>query len=128
MEHRWSARKAATGNVIVECPRIGLIQGSLRDISLGGMLVDTESIALPVNAPVAVVFDLPAGDVSDAYCLQAMVVRRNARGMAIMFLDPDPDILRSIRGALYGSNGAGAPPRHAMTVERSVRRAAALRE
>ena len=102
MEHRWSARRAVTGNVIVECPRMGLVRAALRDISLGGMLIETSAVVLPLNAPVSVVFDLPADDGNEGYCLQAMIVRHAARSAGIMFLDPGSDVIRSMRDALYG--------------------------
>ncbi len=107
MEHRWSTRKSVTGNVVVECPRIGLIHAAMQDVSLGGMSINAESVSLPVNAPLAVVFDLASGERRDAYCLQAMVVRRIAGGgMGIMFLDPDAEVIRAMRIALYGSSAA----------------------
>lgn len=102
MEHRWSARRVVTGNVIVECPRIGLVRAALRDISLGGMFIETSAVVLPLNAPVSVVFDLPADDGNEGFCLQAMIVRHTARGAGIMFLDPGGDVIRSMRDALYG--------------------------
>jgi hypothetical protein len=102
MEHRWSTRKVVTGSVVVECPRIGLVPAVMRDVSLGGMAVEAQVGSLPLNAPVAVVFDLPSGERSDAYCLPAMVVRRMQGGVGIMFLEPDAEVLRSMRAALYG--------------------------
>lgn len=123
MEHRWSMRKPVTGNVIVECPRLGLVQATMRDISLGGMSVETDAVPLPLNAPVAVVFDLPSGDRRDAYCLHAMIVRRTVNGAAIMFLEPDANVLRTMRSALYGSATAQASPRAEMPPARAAARA-----
>jgi len=102
MEHRWSARRPVIGNVIVECPRIGLVRAALRDISLGGMFVETSAVVLPLNAPVSVVFDLPADDGNEGFCLQAMIVRHASRGAGLMFLDPGSEVIRSMRDALYG--------------------------
>jgi hypothetical protein len=108
MEHRWSARRPVIGNVIVECPRIGLVRAALRDISLGGMLVETSAVMLPLNAPVSVVFDLRGDDGNEGYCLQAMIVRHATRGAGIMFLDPGSDVIRSMRDTLYGETPAMA--------------------
>lgn len=107
MEHRWSARRPVTGNVIVECPRIGLVRAALRDVSLGGMCVETSAVVIPLNAPISVVFDLESDDQREGYCLQAMVVRHTTRGAGIMFLDPDAQIVRSMRDVLYGGLGTG---------------------
>lgn len=118
MEHRWSARKPVTGNVIVECPRIGLVRAALRDISLGGMLVETTAVVLPLNAPVSVVFDLPLEDRREGFCLQAMIVRHTSGGAGVMFLDPETSVMRSMRDVLYGSTpGSGA---RASSAPRSV--------
>jgi len=107
MEHRWSIRRPVTGSVIVDCPRhMGLIYATMRDISLGGMLVDTGTVSLPLNAPVALVFDLPCSEHRDAYCLQAMVVSHRAGGAGVMFLDPDVETTRAMRSALYGPPAA----------------------
>ncbi len=102
MEHRWSARKLVAGNVVVECPRVGLVRAAMRDVSLGGMFLETKAVVLPVNAPVTVVFDLPAGPQGGAYCLQAMIVRRTSGGAGLMFLDPESEAVRAMRESLYG--------------------------
>lgn len=109
MEHRWSARKSVTGNVIIECPRIGLVRASLRDLSLGGMFIETHAVILPLNAPVSVVFDLPGEEGSESFCLQAMVVRHASRGAGVMFLDTGADIVSSMRDVLYGETPAIVP-------------------
>lgn len=107
MEHRWSARRPVTGNVVVECPRIGLVRAALRDVSLGGMCVETNAVVIPINAPVSVVFDLESDEQREGYCLQAMVVRHTSRGAAIMFLDPEASVVRSMRDVLYGGIDTG---------------------
>ncbi|HKQ30855.1 MAG TPA: PilZ domain-containing protein [Burkholderiales bacterium] len=101
MEHRWSARKPVTGNVVVECPRVGLIRATMRDVSLSGMFVETGPMVLPLNAPVSVVFSLSPSKSGDDHCLQAMIVRHTTKGAGIMFLDPDTDIIRAMRSTLY---------------------------
>jgi hypothetical protein len=70
------------------------------------MCVETNAVVIPLNAPVSVVFDLPLEDQREAYCLQAMVVRHTSRGAGIMFLDPEAQVVRSMRDALYGGIGS----------------------
>ncbi len=101
MEHRCSTRKPIAGDVIVECPRLGLVRTAMRDISLGGLFVETDAAVLPLNAPVSVVFDLPAGERGGGYCMQAMIVRHAPTGVGLMFLEPDADVIRSMRETLY---------------------------
>lgn len=107
MEHRWSARKSVMGNVVVECPRIGLVRAAMRDVSLSGMFVETGPMVLPLNAPVSVVFSLPSDQSDEDYCLQAMIVRHATKGAGIMFLDPDTETIRSMRSKLYGGSPSG---------------------
>lgn len=102
MEHRWSSRKPVSGSVVVECPRIGLVRAALRDISLGGMFVESSAVVFPLNAPVSVVFDLPTGGRREGYCLPAMVVRHTSNGAGIMFLEPEAEVVRAMRSTLYG--------------------------
>jgi hypothetical protein len=111
MEHRWSTRKSYTGSVVVECPRVGLVRATMRDISLSGMFVETGPMVLPLNAPVSVVFNLPEDKRDSDYCLQAMIVRHTTNGAGIMFLDPDTDIVRSMRSQLYGDTPASGSRR-----------------
>ena len=111
MEHRWSARKPVTGNVVVECPRVGLVKATMRDVSLSGMFVDTGPMVLPLNAPVSVVFNIPSEKSDGDYCLQAMIVRHTAKGAGIMFLDPDSETIRGMRAKLYADTSGGAARR-----------------
>lgn len=87
MEHRWNTRRPLTGEVIIECPRIGRVRAMMRDISVGGMFVEIRSGALPLNMPVMVGFRLPARESEGGYHLHAMIVRRSGRGAGLMFLD-----------------------------------------
>ena len=110
MEHRWSARKPINGNVVIECPRLGLVRAAIRDVSLGGMLLEKSPAVLPLNAPVTVVFALPQDD-QGGYCMQAMIVRQTSNGAALMFLDPEAEVIRSMRNTLYGPMISSAPRR-----------------
>jgi hypothetical protein len=107
MEHRWSTRKLLSRNVVVECPRVGLVRATMRDVSLGGMFVETGNTALPLHAPISVVFNLSPTKRDGDYCLPAMIVRHTSKGSGIMFLDPDAEALRSLRATLYGDSPAG---------------------
>lgn len=102
MEHRWSARKPMNGIVVVDYPPLGLIEASLQDISLGGMLVETGTQVPPVNSPVMLAFKLPRSDDADYYRLHAMVVRTTPKGAGLMYLDLDTGTIHALRGTLYG--------------------------
>jgi len=102
MEHRWSSRRPVDGEVTLSHPRYGLIRGIVRDISIGGMFVETGRVELPVNTPLVVSFRLRNGDLSDHYRLHAMVVRATDHGAALMYLDSSADTVRLLRQMLYG--------------------------
>lgn len=103
MEHRWSVRKPHQCSVIVDCPRGGLAAAQLRNIGVGGMFVETGKVDLPLNSLVNVAFALGRDESREEFCLSAMVVRRTDRGAGIMFLESEPDMLRSLHRALYAT-------------------------
>ncbi len=113
MEHRCSTRRPVTADVIIECPRLGLVRTTMRDINLGGLFVETDAVVLPLNAPVSVVFNLPTGAGDSGYCLQAMIVRHAPTGAGLMFLEPDQVAIRSMYETLYGRTVAGMSRRAA---------------
>lgn len=108
MEHRWSARCFLGGEVTVSHPRYGIIHALLRDISLGGMLVETGRVGLPVNTPVIVSFMLQNGGRSSHHRMRAMVVRTTGDNAALMYLDSSADTIRPLRQTLYGLPGEPA--------------------
>lgn len=109
MEHRWSNRRPLDGEVALSHPRYGFVRGTVRDISIGGMFVETGRIGLPVNTPVVVSFRLQSGSQSDHYRLHAMVVRTAERGAGLMYLDSSADTIRPLREMLYGPPAAAEP-------------------
>jgi hypothetical protein len=54
MEHRIHPRERVTYQVTVSYPPLGLVLGRVRDVSLGGMSIDTTPITLNLNTPVKV--------------------------------------------------------------------------
>ena len=103
MEHRWSTRKTIKGGVTIDCPQLGVVAGSLRDVSLGGVFIETDSVNLPIHAPVVITLttQLLGADLCQRP-LQAMVVRVTPHGAGLMFLEPDMEVIRTLRDYLYG--------------------------
>lgn len=54
MEHRKHPRETIAYQVTVSYPPLGLVLGRVRDVSLGGMSIDTTPITLNLNTPVKV--------------------------------------------------------------------------
>ncbi len=110
MEHRWSARRFLGSEVTVSHPRYGIVHALLRDISLGGMFVETGRVELPVNTPVIASFMLQNGSGASHHRLNAMVVRTTDNGAALMYLDSSADTIRPLRQVLYGLPGEPVGP------------------
>lgn len=113
MEHRWSPRRYLEGEVIMYYSPLGSFRAVLRDISLGGMFIETGETALPVNAPVIVSLVLRNRGELSPHRLHAMVVRATDAGSALMYVDSSEEILRPLRRCLQAPHeaalaGAGA--------------------
>ncbi len=104
MEHRWSGRKSILGNVTLDCERTGAVQAAVRDVSLGGMLVDAGSVTMPMHALVVVGLNFFSDVIGDDYRLQAMVVRHGPKGTALMFLDPDLQAINTLNRVIRTSD------------------------
>jgi hypothetical protein len=113
LEHRWSVRKPVNGGAVVECARTGRIDATLRDISLGGVRVDTGHVALPIKTRVSIGFHLIADDPYSWYRMSAVVVRNGDSGTAMIFLDCEGETFRALRAALYDRS----LPRSPLTTE-----------
>lgn len=103
MEHRWNARKSVNGDVLIESPRLGKIRAVMRNVSIGGMLVETPATTLPLNTPVMVGFRLPVGESDGGYHLEAMVVRRADKCAGLMFLNLGFGTVECLRERLKAS-------------------------
>ena len=100
MEHRRSSRTSLRHAVDLDSPRTGHIPAYTHDVSLGGMFVEIDSLALSPNMPVKVSFTLPDHGHTTVFVLEASVVRRGQNGMGLMFLRMDPDEIRALSRAL----------------------------
>ncbi len=108
MEHRWSTRKPFQQAVLLDCPHFGIAIANARDLSYGGMFVDTGRLVLPPNAPVFVTFNLRHIESCGTLRVEAMVVRRAPSGTGLMFLDLADDTVRAFHAVLRGAPGPEA--------------------
>ena len=100
MEHRWSMRKPITNSVMLKGTPFGVIQVSARDISLGGMYVDTGKKPLHLNATVDLAF-MVSGDNERQVCVvPAVVVRTTDEGAGLMFQRFAPSTFRLLGSLL----------------------------
>ena len=83
-EKRKHIRTEFSGNVKLIHDSFGELTVEMRDLSDGGIfLYVQEDVTLPVGATVQV----QSLDIDEAPILSAEIVRREARGIALMFLD-----------------------------------------
>jgi hypothetical protein len=100
VEQRKSSRRLLRQRVAVDCPRAATIAAYTRDLSLGGMFVETGALALSPNTTVSVSFSLDYGGAVHTFRLDAAVVRRSHDGMGLMFLEMEPEEIRALSEAL----------------------------
>lgn len=106
-EHRWSERTAQTLDVSLYNGDAGLVRTHSRDISLGGMFIETGQETLSLNDRVTLVFNLRGGGEISHHRLPASVVRIAPGGAGLMYQNSDAASTRELRAKLYG---AGARP------------------
>jgi hypothetical protein len=97
MEHRYTERKPMNLSVVVACPRVGLFRGTIRNLSLGGMYVESGCVVMPLHAPVVVSFQADPDKPVQAIEAQGMVVHQRGNAFGLMFDELDPGISQSLR-------------------------------
>lgn len=105
MEHRWGRRIPVDTNITLRCRRVGRCRGRLRNISSGGVFVQT-SLSLPMYARVELVL---AGGIEGAtriHRFEAVVSRLGQGGIGLMFVQFNPHELTALLARL----GAGETP------------------
>jgi hypothetical protein len=95
-DRRWSTRKHLALSVELEVPQQAApIVADLRDLSLGGLFVETRFL-LPLH-PLIVTFKLPA---RDTIRLGARVVHRTPAGAGLMFMQTSTQVIRALSETL----------------------------
>jgi hypothetical protein len=100
MEHRWSMRKSVASSVMVKSNSIGVIQGRVRDISLGGIYVDTGKKPLDLNSSVDLAFVESTEPAKRVCVVPAVVVRTTNEGAGLMFHRFAPSTFRMLQTLL----------------------------
>ena len=101
MEFRSNERKPLALHVVISYPGLGLVCGRTRDVSLGGMFVQTGQVILPRNQQVGLCFHLPISG-EDLLCVaDARVVHNGVHGVGLGFRHMETrthDALREVLG------------------------------
>lgn len=108
MEFRSNERKPLALHVVISYPGLGLVCGRTRDVSLGGMFVETGQVILPRNQQVGLCFHLSmSGD--DLLCVaDARVVHNGTYGVGLGFRQMEKRIYEALR-ELLGRPAAEVP-------------------
>lgn len=89
MEHRCSDRAAVAGTVGVYCRSMGWFAARLVNMSASGALLAVSGDGLRPHTPIAVAFRVELRDQCEWQLLRAMVVRRAAAAIGIVYLEHD---------------------------------------
>ncbi len=92
MEHRYALRKPVTLDIVVTYQALGLVHGRTMNISLGGMLLETGCVELPINALVKASFYLYEDGINKPCSTDAMVMHSSSGRAGVMFNDLDDEL------------------------------------
>lgn len=114
MEHRFGMRHPLCGRLTLRPPGAGPVAAQLREASISGMFVSTPPEMFSCNTVVDVEMTVPGATGLRCYHWQAMVIRKTAEGLGLMFdrVRP-PAISRLLAGAAAldtGRGPGGLPP------------------
>lgn len=109
MEHRFGARHALSGRLVLRSASTGPVPAQLREASISGMFVEAPPEAFSTNTVVDVEMTVPGATGLRCYHWQAMVIRKSRDGLGLMFdrVRP-PAISRLLAGA--AALDVGLPP------------------
>jgi hypothetical protein len=100
MENRRSSRKPIRVRVMLNSPHLGSIWVDSRNLSLGGMFVETGEFKLPANSTVDISFRIKGSNEPDSFTFKAIVVRRIPGGAGLMFVQMETHTIRALSAVL----------------------------
>jgi hypothetical protein len=121
VEHRCNVRHPASLDTVIESRAGHRIPGRIKNLSLGGVFIETGRNRPALNTIVDLSFSLPLNGSSYPCRISAMVVQQTERGMGVMFEELSPET----RAALKTLIESGPSRRSYRLPVYAVRRAAA---
>jgi len=99
---RWSLRQRLDAAVMLYVGARPPWPGRCRDVSIGGLFVETDTSPFTLNAPLAVGFAAVSEDGGIAYArLPARVLRLDPGGLGLMLTDSRPQTLEALRALCF---------------------------
>ena len=96
MEHRCSKRVCNSEKVLIHHNSLPVASCKMRNISVGGMFVETGPLTYRKNTPLKVEFTLG----HTCFRLPVMVVNQTNEGMGLMFLEADRLVIEEMLSLL----------------------------
>ncbi len=121
MENRWGSRKPSGIDVVIDYRPKGLVRGTIRNFSLSGVYVQTDSASIPINTSITLVFLLPDDPVTRIQRVRVQVVRQDGTGLGFMFTDIERHTLRilhSLQKKTRSDHAVHTDPDQALTLQR----------
>jgi hypothetical protein len=109
MEHRFGTRRLVRAAVVLHTRGAAPVLAYTREVSIGGMFVETPPEALGSNTVIDVELTLPGAAGLRTYRWQAMVIRTTAAGVGLMFDRLRPPAIIRLLARLPASVDAGLP-------------------
>jgi hypothetical protein len=89
MEQRTGVRKMVSLDALIASPRFGPIEGTIVDLSRGGLYVRAETCIVPIGAEVTVTFEARVGGQIHCMALPGRVRHQSLQGCGIQFAAMD---------------------------------------
>lgn len=102
-EKRWNFRKPLRTAVILHSPRLGVLHTHTRDISYGGMQLETRHANLDPDYPVRINFVVRKGAETLYHSLDGRIVHRGLHGGGVMFVDFDRDTFLLLHALMFAA-------------------------
>jgi len=109
MEQRWNFREPLEIEVILQYPGLGLVRARTRDVSSGGMFVETRPLALSPNTMVQITF---VKRHHSPYSLRALIVHATGNGCGLMFTHSNQEDFPALLRILGATSPYSQHPRY----------------
>lgn len=101
IDNRWSPRQQVTLDITLHVPGQFPFSGVVRNASLGGLFVETDSTRLHGDIEVYIAFTIHTNTGTNHYRVPARHSRQNGNGVALVFAGPDSGVSDGLRPLLY---------------------------
>jgi hypothetical protein len=91
-ERRFGARRPIDLPVYIRYRKRRFLGAQARNITIGGMFLEVQSLTLPIGTPV----ELEFREFGRSWLIPGIVIRGNSQGIGVMFRDTQPDLFREL--------------------------------